>query len=217
MKNLIIGLLLIFSAVALGKPYFPVFYTPEPLQLLYGGYKTNSGVTGGIELNVQGEKDRGLIERVLGDWSHFNHSFSVGVQGVNPLYLYSGAQVFLQGWDAIGMGVKQIIYYNKGLPAGSNILGETTLFAFYQLPNKSILWGDNNEYLNFYIGFKSEHSNFYKENIEDIVANAVDLYEMSKNITLGLYYNPNVLDGNVSLSLQANTQGNFYVLLFFNV
>lgn len=220
MKKMILTLaMLAFSAMAYTVPYFPVSYTPESLQMAHGGFNNSGEFSTGVELKIHGEKDRSLVERILGDWSHFNHSISIGyiLDDFDDSILYGSAQVFLSAWDAIGTGVKQVVYYSNGLPKGSNLRGETTFFVFYQLPNKSIIWSDDNEYLNFYLGFKSEHSDFSKSDIEDVVAKAVDLYKISRNMTFGIYYNPDVLDGTFSMGVELNAQGSYHLLLYLNI
>ena len=220
MKRIIFFLgLLAFSAMSYTVPYFPVSHTPESLQLLHGGFNNEGRFSTGVELGVHGEKDKSLVERLLGDWTHFNHAISIGylLDNFDTSILYGSVKVYLTAWDAIGTGVKQIVYYSNGLPKGSNLRGETNFVVYYQLPNKSILWNDDNEYLNFYLGFKSDHSDFYKDDIEDIVANAVDLYKVAQNMTFGIYYNPDVLDGTVSMAVELNTLGRYNLLLYLNI
>ena len=216
-KLLLIGLFAVFSAVASPDTYFPVSLAPESLQSLRGGFNKGKW-TAGLELSMHGEKERGWIENLMGDWSHFNHSFSVGyiTENFENSITYGSVYAYLSAWESVGTGVKHIIYYNTGLASGQKLRGELTYFLFYQFNNKSVFLGRESEYLSFYLGFKSDHFDFQSEGIEDYIDKAINLPKMSKNIVLGVYYNPNV-SGIWSVGAEINGKESYLVTLFFNL
>ena len=199
MKKLLYTILLtsaIWSAGAKENPYFPLSLAPESVQSLRIGASQKQLVSG-VELSLHGDKEKSWLEGIVGDWSEFNHSFSVGylTQNFETSVIYGSIYVFMSAWDSIGVGLKQIAYYDTYHEVGERLKGETTLFAFYQFPNRNLLFSKGTEYLSLYVGFKSEISNYEKEHIAEIVEKAIDLYKISKNMVGGVFYSPDVSNG----------------------
>ena len=125
---------------------------------------------------------------------------------------YLGVYVY---WDtgSIGTGVKQVIYHDHG--ATGDIKGELTYFLYYYFESQNIILSGNQEFLSFYLGFKSEPFNFKKEDISDYFDKAKNLSKVSENIVLGAYYNWNVA-GRYSVGLETNFK-NYIFTAYFNI
>ena len=190
-----------FQAIS-SKAYFPVSFTPETVQSLKFGFNGGSPV-GGIELTLHGEKEKKYLEEKVGFWGDYNHSFSAGVfsTAFSDLVYYGAVHVHLEAWDMIGTGLKQVVFYDSGLPTGEKLKGELTYLVFYQFPELNLFWSDEREFMLIYSGFKSEHFDFNNESAEAIVDKAFHLTEISKNAVLGVYYNPDVT-GNISFGFE---------------
>lgn len=204
MNKIISILALMFSVSAWG--YFPLGWTPETLQSIRAGYSEGYGIAG-LELSFHGEKEREFMEDKVGIWGDANYSFSAGVMNKDyeNFMFYGAVHVHIEAFERIGTGIKQFVFYQTGLPAGEKLQGELNYFIFYQFYDLDLIWSDNREYLAIFTGFKSEIFNFQKEDIEAYISKAVDLTEISNNVVLGFYYNPDVTVVNgVSFGLELN-------------
>ena len=195
----IMSLLSVLMAVGWGsgahdhQTYFPVSLAPESLTSVRVGYMDGKW-TAGVEVDLRSKEERNWLDKILGDWSSINHSYSIGYMSQNLQNSITYATVYgqLTAWETGGAGVKQIVYFNTGLPHGEKLKGELTYYAFINIKNKSILFGNESEYLSFYIGLKSDHFDFQKENVQDYLEKAVNLRETAKRMMFGMYYSPNV-------------------------
>ena len=218
---LILGLMGIFSSFAKTDktPYFPLNLTPESTQNLRAGLNKGE-VNMGVELSMHGDQDKNWLEKTVGDWSDFDHSFSVAYQteDFGNSIIYGSVHVSLAALDSVGVGLKQIVFYETDKDIGNRLKGETTLFAFYQLPNKNLLFKGEQEYLSFYIGFKSDISNFEKDHISEIVDNSLDMWEVSDKMIGGVFYSPDVTAKTFrGISMEINGKGAYFMALHISV
>ena len=191
--KLILLLLILMPLKAFSISYFPVSFTPETVSSVKLGLNDMKPVAG-VEISLHGEKEVKYLEEKVGFWGDYNHSFSLGIFSTHfaDLVYYGAVHVHLEAWDRVGTGLKQVVFYDTGLPSGEKLKGELTYLVFYQFPEINLFWDDNREYLMIYTGFKSEHFDFMNESAEEVVEKAFHLTEISKNAVFGVYYNPDV-------------------------
>ena len=83
-------------------------------------------------MHLRGTAEKNWIESLVGDWSDFDHSLSVGylTEGLSASKIYAGVTLSVVALDSVGVGIKQIIFYETDKAIGNRLKGETNLIVF---------------------------------------------------------------------------------------
>ena len=219
-KFILLGLLSVFwtiSGFANSPTYFPIALSPESLSNIHSGYIGGQWTTG-VRLEIEGRKERGWLEKLMGDWSAIDHTYSVGylTENFKNSVTYASVGGMLTALNSGGIGIRQIVYFNTGLPHGEKLKGELTYFVFYQMKNRSIFLSGGKEYLSFYLGFKSHHFDFQNEDVATYIDKAISLKDKSKRLVGGFYYNWDV-GTPLSVGAEVNGTGGALLSLFIGI
>lgn len=212
MKNFLlfsfICFIYLWHSAAAPSDFYPLALTPESLQSVRAYYERPDSYSVGAELAFVGDKKK-VLESLIGDTIEWNHSFSGGILSKNlqGTAFYGAGYLFFDS-GSIGTGIKKIFHYSTEDKEDS-VKGELIYFAYYYFDSTSIFFGEYQEFLSVYLGFKSE---------PEVVASRKYLKALftAKSPVFGFYYNPDV-NRTFSLGFETDFNKIFMINFYFSV